>query len=192
MQVQKCWFLLVTPVHMSTSWKKTVATCLSIQTGIWKWLGKRARLALFGLLGANHHLRDEVDYSTGRLLGVMLSKKVTHVLHAAPALPRYKTKDPVCTHIHTRQRVTWIYLFNICYTVQNEKQSKKKKKKEEDLLCIQTAISCPSVNEIYSKWILLEYISTYWVHAVCCRCMRCKCVIITFCLEGPEHRIWLY
>lgn len=56
---------------------------------------------LFGLLRADHHLRDKVDNSTGGLLGVVFGKQVTHILCAAPAFPRNEAKDPVlhtCIH----------------------------------------------------------------------------------------------
>lgn len=48
---------------------------------------------LLGLLGANHHLGDEVDNGAGGLLGVVLGKQVAHVVLPAARLPRHKAKD---------------------------------------------------------------------------------------------------
>lgn len=46
------------------------------------------------LLRADHDLGDEVDDGAGGLLGVVFSKQVAHVVHAAARLPGYETENP--------------------------------------------------------------------------------------------------
>lgn len=51
------------------------------------------------LLRADHDFGDEVDDGAGGLLGVMFSKQVTHVVHAAARLAGYEAKNPVPQYI---------------------------------------------------------------------------------------------
>lgn len=56
---------------------------------------KRVELDSGVLLRADHDLGDEVDDGAGRLLRVVLSKQVAHVVHAAARLPGYEPEYPV-------------------------------------------------------------------------------------------------
>lgn len=64
-------------------------------------------------------------------------------------------------------------------------------KEEKDLLCIQAAISCPSVNNIYK--VSLAGTHQYTLSRVEMEMETFvygyACVLITFCPEGPGHRI---
>lgn len=61
---------------------------------LWPTACARFESGLLTLVRADHHFRNKVDNSAGRLLGIVLGKQVTHVVRGRASFPGHKAEDP--------------------------------------------------------------------------------------------------